>query len=202
MTSKSPVVFVIDDDPQMRAAIERLLRSVGHEVRTFDSTEAFLASQRTDAPSCLILDVRLPGASGMQFQRDLLDQGYELPIIFITGHGDVAMSVAAMKAGAIEFLLKPFRTQDLLDAVHRGITADRFRREETAHVAELRHRLSSLSPREREVLLLVTEGKLNKQIADALSLSEVTVKVHRANVMRKMAASSLPELVRMADRLR
>jgi len=201
MMSKSPIVFVVDDDLQMRDALERLLRSVGHDVRMFDSVEAFLAVERTDTPSCLILDVRLPGASGMQFQRDLYDRGCDLPIIFITGHGDVAMSVAAMKAGAIEFLLKPFRTQDLLDAVHRGITSDRAKREEATSLAALRDRLASLSPREQEVMALVADGKLNKQIANTLRLSEVTVKVHRANVMRKMLASSLPELVRMVDRL-
>jgi FixJ family two-component response regulator len=202
MTLRSSWVFVVDDDPQMREALQRLLRSVGHDVMMFDSTEAFLASEQTDAPGCLILDVRLPGASGLQLQRDLLDHGCKIPIIFITGHGDVPMSVAAMKAGAIEFLLKPFRTQDLLDAVHRGITADRSSREEATRLESLRDRFATLSRREQEVMALVTAGKLNKQIADALSLSEVTVKVHRANVMRKMQASSLPELVRMADRLR
>ena len=202
MTLRSSWVFVVDDDPQMREALQRLLRSVGHDVIMFDSTEAFLGSGQTGAPGCLILDVRLPGASGLQLQRDLLDQGCKIPIIFITGHGDVPMSVAAMKAGAIEFLLKPFRTQDLLDAVHRGITADRTSREDATRLESLRDRLATLSRREQEVMALVTAGKLNKQIADALSLSEVTVKVHRANVMRKMHASSLPELVRMADRLR
>lgn len=202
MTTKRPSVFVVDDDPQMREALQRLLRSVGHDAVLFDSTEAFLSSDRSDTPGCLILDVRLPGASGLQLQRDLLDQGCRLPIIFITGHGDVPMSVAAMKAGAIEFLLKPFRTQDLLDAVHRGITADRASREEATCIESLRDRFATLSRREQEVMALVTAGKLNKQIADALSLSEVTVKVHRGNVMRKMHASSLPELVRMADRLR
>ena len=202
MTTKSPSVFVVDDDPQMLEALQRLLRSVGHDVVMFDSAEAFLASDHSDTPGCLILDVRLPGASGLQLQRELLDQGCTLPIIFITGHGDVPMSVAAMKAGAIEFLLKPFRTQDLLDAVHRGIIADRARREEATCLESLRDRLATLSRREQEVMALVTAGKLNKQIADALSLSEVTVKVHRANVMRKMHAASVPELVRMADRLR
>jgi FixJ family two-component response regulator len=202
MTSQSPTVFVVDDDPQMRDALQRLLRSVGHEVQMFASTEAFLACDQRDALGCIILDVRLPGASGLQLQRDLLDEGCRLPIIFITGHGDVPMSVAAMKAGAIEFLLKPFRTQDLLDAVHRGITADRANRDEASRLASVRDRLATLSPRERDVMDLVTAGKLNKQIADALSLSEVTVKVHRANVMRKMGASWLPDLVRMADQLR
>jgi FixJ family two-component response regulator len=199
--SLEPVVLIIDDDPLMRQALENLLQSVGHVARAFASTEAFLATERPDAPGCLVLDVRLPGQSGLELQRRLAAAGVALPIIFITGHGDVPMSVSAMKAGAIEFLIKPFRDQDLLDAIHRGIELDRERRAASTVVAELRERYGSLTPREREVMDLVVAGRPNKQIAFELGISEITVKLHRAQVMRKMMAKSLPELVRAADRL-
>jgi FixJ family two-component response regulator len=201
VNSEQSVVFVIDDDPSMRESLESLLRSVGHAAQAFGSTQEFLLSERPDVPGCLVLDVRLPGRSGLEFQRELTRSGIELPIVFITGHGDVPMSVTAMKAGAIEFLTKPFRDQDFLDAVHRGIDLDRGRRAESAILAELRQRFDSLTPREREVMALVAAGRLNKQIAAELDLSEITVKVHRAQVMRKMRANSLPDLVRIADRL-
>lgn len=194
-------VYIVDDDAAVRAALESLLRSVGHEVRTFDSTDAFLAAERPDAPGCLVLDVRLPGRSGLELQRTLAERGIAVPVIFVTGHGDIPMSVAAMKAGAVEFLTKPFRDQDFLDAVHRGLDLDRERRARAAEGEALRARLDGLTAREREVMALVVAGRLNKQIAAALGLSEVTVKAHRAQVMRKMAADSLPDLVRMADRL-
>jgi FixJ family two-component response regulator len=199
--SLEPVVLIIDDDPLMRQALENLLQSVGHVARAFASTEAFLATERPDAPGCLVLDVRLPGQSGLELQRRLAAAGVALPIIFITGHGDVPMSVSAMKAGAIEFLIKPFRDQDLLDAIHRGIELDRERRAASTVVAELRERYGSLTPREHEVMDLVVAGRPNKQIAFELGISEITVKLHRAQVMRKMMAKSLPELVRAADRL-
>ena len=195
------VVFVIDDDPSIRASLDSLLRSVGHLVQSFGSTQEFLASERPDAPGCLVLDVRLPEQSGLELQQRLLAASIHLPIIFITGHGDIPMSVTAMKAGAIEFLTKPFRDQDLLDAVHRGIELDRDRRKEFSMLAELRERFRSLTPREREIMELVAAGLPNKQIAAKLQLSEITIKIHRGHVMRKMQASSLPELVRIADRL-
>jgi FixJ family two-component response regulator len=185
----------------MRASIESLLRSVGHTAQSFASTQEFMLSERLDAPGCLVLDIRLPGRSGLELQRELAKSDIRLPIVFITGHGDIPMSVTAMKAGAIEFLTKPFRDQDLLDAVHRGLELDRSRRAEVAMLAELRQRFDSLTLREREVMALVAAGRLNKQIAAELDLSEVTVKVHRAQVMRKMEAKSLPDLVRFADRL-
>jgi FixJ family two-component response regulator len=185
----------------MRASIESLLRSVGHTVQSFASTREFMLSERLDAPSCLVLDIRLPDQSGLDFQRELAKSAIPLPILFITGHGDVPMSVTAMKAGAVEFLTKPFRDQDLLDAVHRGLELDRDRRAEAAMLAELSQRFDSLTPRERQIMALVAAGQLNKQIATELDLSEVTVKVHRAQVMRKMEAKSLPDLVRFADRL-
>jgi FixJ family two-component response regulator len=196
-----PVVLIIDDDALMRQALENLLQSVGHVARAFPSTEAFLTTERPDAPGCLVLDVRLPGQSGLELQRRLSAAGVDLPIIFITGHGDVPMSVSAMKAGAIEFLTKPFRDQDLLDAIHRGIEIDRERRAASTTVAALRERYDSLTPREREVMDLVVAGRPNKQIAFELGLSEITVKIHRGQVMRKMKAKSLPELVRAADSL-
>lgn len=201
MKSEQAIVFVIDDDSSMRESLESLLRSVGHAVQAFGSTQEFLLGERPDAPGCLVLDVRLPGRSGLEFQRELIRSGIELPIVFITGHGDIAMSVTAMKAGAIEFLTKPLRDQDFLDAVHRGIDLDRERRAESAVLADLRERFDSLTPREREIMMLVAAGQLNKQIAAELRLSEITVKVHRAQVMRKMQANSLPDLVRFADRL-
>ena len=201
MSTEQSVVFIIDDDPSMRASIESLLRSVGHTAQSFASTQEFMLSERLDAPGCLVLDIRLPGRSGLEFQRELAKSDIRLPIVFITGHGDVPMSVTAMKAGAIEFLTKPFRDQDLLDAVHRGLEMDRGRRAEAAMLVELWQRFNSLTPREREVMALVAAGQLNKQIAAELDLSEITVKVHRAQVMRKMEAKSLPDLVRIADRL-
>jgi FixJ family two-component response regulator len=201
MSRDQSLVFIIDDDPSIRASIESLLRSVGHTVQSFASTREFMLSERLDAPSCLVLDIRLPDQSGLDFQRELAESAIRLPILFITGHGDVPMSVTAMKAGAVEFLTKPFRDQDLLDAVHRGLELDRDRRAEAAMLAELSQRFDSLTPRERQIMALVAAGQLNKQIAAELDLSEVTVKVHRAQVMRKMEAKSLPDLVRFADRL-
>src|SRR5882757_3255183 len=201
MGDVTAVVFVIDNDPSMRAAIEDLVGSVALEVRSFASPQRFLASQRPDAPGCLVLDVRLPGMSGLTFQTELAKVGVDLPVIFITGHGDIRMSVRAMKAGAVEFLTKPFHDQDLLDAIHAAIERDRKRRRGAMRLAELRERFATLTERERQIMTLVVIGRPNKQIAAELSLSEMTVKVHRGQVMRKMHARSLPELVRMADGL-
>jgi FixJ family two-component response regulator len=201
MVEERAVVFVIDDDPSMRLALEDLVSTVGLEVRAFAAPQEFLQSKRPDAPGCLVLDVRLPGMSGLTFQRELSQEGLALPVIFITGHGDIPMSVRAMKAGAVEFLTKPFHDQDLLDAIHAAIERDRKRRREALRLAELRERLATLTERERQIMTLVVIGRANKQIAAELSLSEMTVKVHRGQVMRKMQAGSLPELVRMADRL-
>ena len=197
------VVFVVDDDSSVREALQSLLRSVGHVVEAFECTRDLLEHRQrmAAAAGCLVLDVRLPGQSGLDLQRELVAAGILLPIVFITGHGDVPMSVAAMKAGAIEFLTKPFRDQDLLDAVHGAVELDSVRRAAAAALAALRDRFHSLTAREREVMALVAAGRLNKQIAAELQLAEVTVKVHRAQVMAKMQARSLPELVRMADRL-
>lgn len=197
------VVFVVDDDLAIREALDSLLRSVGHEVEVFACTRDLLdhLHRMTEAAGCLVLDVRLPGQSGLELQRGLATAGILLPIIFITGHGDIPMSVAAMKAGAVEFLTKPFRDQDLLDAVHRALEQDSLRRAASAALAALQDRFQALTAREREVMALVAGGRLNKQIAAELQLAEVTVKVHRAQVMAKMQARSLPELVRMADRL-
>lgn len=202
MTEANSHVFIVDDDPAIRESLGSLLRSVGHCVLPFESTEAFLEGEHPDLPSCLVLDVRLRGRSGLDLQRELARRGIEVPVVFITGHGDVAMSVTAMKAGAIEFLTKPFRDQELLDAVCRGIEIDRERRRHAVDFAELAARFEALTAREREVMQLVTSGLLNKQVAAQLGLSEMTVKVHRANAMRKMEAASLPELVRLADRLK
>jgi FixJ family two-component response regulator len=201
MTRDQSVVFVIDDDFYVRESVQDLLRSVGHEVQAFETIRAFVEGPRLDLPGCLILDVRLPETSGLEFQLAQAASGIQLPIVFITGHGDIPMSVAAMKAGAIEFLTKPFRDQDLLDAVHKGITIDRRSRMEAARLAELRERFASLTSREREIMGFVVAGQVNKQIAGELDLSEMTVKVHRAHVMQKMNAKSLPELVRLADML-
>jgi FixJ family two-component response regulator len=201
MIEQRAVVFVIDDDQSMRLALEDLVRSVGLEVRVFAAPQEFLQSKPPDAPGCLVLDVRLPGKSGMTFQQELAKEGLALPVIFITGHGDIPMSVRAMKAGAVEFLSKPFHDQDMLDAIHAAIERDRKRRRESIRVAELRERFATLTERERQIMTLVVIGRANKQIAAELSLSEMTVKVHRGQVMRKMHAGSLPELVRMADRL-
>ena len=185
----------------MRAALEDLVGSVGLGVRPFASTQEFLASKRPDAPGCLVLDVRLPGMSGLTFQKELARVGVDLPVIFITGHGDIPMSVRAMKAGAVEFLTKPFHDQDLLDAIQVAIERDRERRREALRVAELRERYATLTERERQIMRLVVIGRANKQIAAELNLSEMTVKVHRGQVMRKMQAGSLAKLVRIADRL-
>ena len=201
MSIDKPIVFVIDDDLSVREAVGSLLRSIGLEVRAFESTADFLAADRPDVPSCLVLDVRLRGLSGLEFQSELIKSSIEFPIIFISGHGDIPMTVRAIKAGAIEFLTKPFRDQDLLDAVQLGVEKDRARRRDGAATAELRERFNSLTPREREVMALVVTGRMNKQIAADIDLSEVTVKLHRGHVMHKMRAKSLAELVRMADRL-
>jgi FixJ family two-component response regulator len=196
-----PVVFVIDDNPSVREALDGLIRSVHLGVRTFGSTEEFLRFKLPDAPGCLVLDVRLPGLSGLDFQHEMTKSDIALPVIFITGHGDVPMSVRALKAGAIEFLPKPFRDQDLLDAIHIGVERDRDRRRRSAVVDALRERFDKLTSRERQIMLRVTSGRPNKQIAAELKLSEVTVKVHRRHVMHKMRAKSLADLVRMADKL-
>ena len=201
MTKEQPIVFIIDDDAAVRETIEDLLRSVGLEVASFGSTQEFLQCKRPDVPSCIVLDVRLPGASGLEFQNALIQRGVHLPIIFISGHGNIPMSVQAMKSGAVEFLTKPLQEQNLLDAVQAGIQRDRARREEAAFVSELRERFDSLTTREREVMALVVTGRPNKQIAAELKLSEMTVKVHRSQVTRKMRARSVIDLVRMADKL-
>jgi FixJ family two-component response regulator len=201
MSQDRAVVFVVDDDASMRRSLETLLRSVGHEVRVFPSADEFMRAERPDAPGCLVLDVRLPGMSGLAFQQELARAGVALPVIFVTGHGDVPMSVRAMKAGAAEFLTKPFDDQVLLDAVHAAIERDRHRRRDAASLAELQARYRVLTERERQVMKLVVVGRVNKQIAAELGLSLVTVKVHRGQVMRKMLAKSVAELVRMADRL-
>jgi FixJ family two-component response regulator len=195
------VVFVIDDDASMRGALENLVGSAGLDVRLFASPSEFLAAERPDAPGCLVLDVRLPGMTGLAFHEELVKTGVALPVIFVTGHADVPMTVRAMKAGAVEFLTKPFRDVELLDAIHAAIERDRGRREEAASLAMLRLRYGQLTLREREVMTLVAGGLANKRVAAELGVSEVTVKVHRGQVMRKMRARSLPDLVRMADRL-
>jgi FixJ family two-component response regulator len=201
MTESQSFVFVVDDDASVRAAVEDLLRSVGLAVRTYGSTQEFLQSKLPDAPGCLVLDVRMPGQSGLEFQRMLTTTGIHLPIIFISGHGDIPMSVRAIKSGAIEFLTKPLHEQELLDAIQSGIERDRARRQNAKAVTELQERFESVTGREREVLELVITGQLNKQIAAKLELSEATVKVHRSQIMHKMRARSLVDLVRMADAL-
>jgi FixJ family two-component response regulator len=201
MSEEPPVVFVIDDDASVRDAVADLVRSVGLRVAAFGSPQEFLHSERPDVPGCIVLDVRLPGPSGLEFQRTLTRSDIHLPIIFISGHGDIAMSVKAMKSGAIEFLTKPLPEQELLDAIHTGIERDRARRRDAAVVADLRERFATLTPREREVLALVITGRRNKQIAAQANLSEMTVKIHRSQIMRKMRAKSLVDLVRMADAL-
>ena len=194
-------VFVIDDDASVRDAVEDLLRSVGLEVESFGSTQEFLQRKRPDVPGCIVLDVRLPGASGLEFQNALAKLGIHLPIIFISGHGDIPMSVQAIKSGAVEFLTKPLHEQKLLDAVQAGIQRDRVRRQDAKLVDELQERFDSLTSREREVMAFVVIGTPNKQIGGQLKLSEMTVKIHRSHVMRKMRAKSLIDLVRMADKL-
>jgi FixJ family two-component response regulator len=197
--SDQSLVLVVDDDPLMREAMQRLFRSVGMRAEVFGSTAEFLQSELADVPSCLVLDVRLPGLSGLDFQSELVKAGIQIPIIFITGYGDIPMTVKAMKAGAIEFLAKPFREQDMLDAVRLGLERDRVRRIGEKAVAEVRAKFASLTAREREVMALVTAGLMNKQIAGEMKLAEITVKLHRGNVMRKMDAKSVADLVRMAD---
>ena len=201
MTETDAMVFVIDDDAPVRESLRNLIRSVGLRVELFASAQEFLRSKRPDVPSCLVLDVRLPGLSGLDLQRRTTEARIEIPIIFITGHGDIPMSVRAMKAGAVEFLTKPFRDQDLLDAIQQALERDRQARDQRAAIEELRSRFASLTPREREVMARVVAGLLNKQIGAELGTSETTVKIHRHQVMEKMGAGSLPELVRMADRL-
>ncbi|CCM78243.1 response regulator transcription factor [Rhizobium mesoamericanum] len=202
MTDEAATVIVIDDDPDIRDALGGLLRSVGFAVNLLASVGDFLRSGRPNGPTCLVLDVRLPGQSGLDFQLELSRQNIQLPIVFITGHGDIPMSVQAMKGGAVEFLTKPFRDQDLLDAVHVGLARDRVWLENERALATVRARFDSLTPREREVMALVVTGRLNKQIANDLGVSEITVKVHRSQVMQKMGTKSLPELARMADKLK
>src|ERR1700758_516106 len=201
MTETDAIVFVVDDDAPMRESLKNLIRSVGLRVELFASAQEFLRSKRPDVPCCLVLDVRLPGLSGLDLQRRTTEAGMEIPIIFITGHGDIPMSVRAMKAGAVEFLTKPFRDQDLLDAIQQALERDRQARNQRAAIEELRRRFASLTPREREVMARVVAGLLNKQIGAELGMSHTTVKIHRHQVMEKMGAGSLPELARMADKL-
>src|SRR6266436_6217264 len=202
MPDANSTVLVIDDDPNLRASVGRLLRSLGLDAQLFASIANFLKSGPPDGPTCLVLDVRLPGQSGLEFQRELAAASRELPIIFITGHGDIPMSVQAIKGGAIEFLTKPFRDQDLVDAIELGLARDRARLENESALAALRERFGSLSPREREIMIQVARGRLSKQIAGDIGIAEATVKVHRSRLMHKMKARSLPELSRMADKLK
>jgi FixJ family two-component response regulator len=202
MPDVNSTVLVIDDDPDLRASIGRLLRSIGLDARLFSSISDFLKSKLPEGPTCLVLDVRLPGQSGLDLQRELAAADKDLPIIFITGHGDISMSVQAMKGGAIEFLTKPFRDQDLIDAIQLGLSCDRARRQTENALAALKERFGSLSPREREIVIQVARGRLSKQIAGDIGIAEATVKVHRSRAMRKMNARSLPELGRMADKLK
>ncbi len=201
MKEEQAIVYVVDDDESVREGVADLLRSVGHTVYSFRSAREFLGGERADAPGCIVLDVRLPGPSGLEFQRTLKESNIQLPIVFISAHGDIPMSVRAIKSGAIEFLTKPLHEQQLLDAVQAGIEHDRARRQQAKAVGELQQRFESLTPREREIFALVVSGRRNKQIAAQCELSEMTVKVHRSQIVRKMGASSLVDLVRMADKL-
>jgi len=201
MSESESIVFVVDDDPSVRSAIERLIGTVGLQVQLFGSAQEFLASKLPNVPSCLVLDIRLPGISGLNLQRQLAKANIQIPIIFITAHGDIPMTVRAMKAGAVEFLTKPFRDQDLLDAIQLALERDRTRRWQDAELAVLQERFKSLSPREREVVGMVVSGMLNKQIAAQMGTAENTVKVHRSRAMEKMQANSLAELVKMIQRL-
>jgi FixJ family two-component response regulator len=202
MKPGAPIVFVVDDDLSVREALSSLLRSVGLQVETFASARDFLQHRRPDAPACLVLDVRMPGMSGLDLQRELGNAGERIPIIFITAHGDIPMSVGAMKAGAAEFLPKPFRDQDLLDAVRQAHERDQVARRQRSDLAQIQHRFDTLTAREREVIMLTVRGMLNKQIAAELGIAETTIKVHRHHIMQKMGAESLPALVRMVEKLR
>jgi FixJ family two-component response regulator len=201
MPDDTTTILVIEDDVELRHSIGRLLRSVGLNTKLFGSVSEFLKSEQADGPSCLVLDVRLPGQSGLEFQRELAAAGRELPIIFITGHGDIPMSVRAMKGGAIEFFTKPIRDQEFLDAIQLGLTRDRVRREHESALADLRKRFATLSPREREIMIHVAQGRISKQIAGDIGITEATVKVHRSRAMQKMNAHSLPEFGQMAAKL-
>ena len=201
MTEIEPIVFIVDDDQLFRRSTERLLRAAGLNVQSFTSAGEFLKNPRPEGPACLVLDVRMPGLSGMDLQRELTQSGIQIPIIFITGHGDIPMSVRAMKAGAVEFLTKPFRSRVLLDAVRAAIERDRSAHKERSETADLRERYEQLTPREREVMLLVAAGLLNKQVADKLATVEGTIKFHRAHIMQKMRAESLADLIRMAQKV-
>ena len=202
MLDANPTVLIIDDDPSVRSSVVRLMRSVGLEVRAYGSISEFLGSDMPDAPTCLVLDIRMPDKSGLDLQRELKEAESDLPIIFITGHGDIPMSVQAMKGGAIEFLTKPFRDQELIEAIQLGLAHDRVRRESQKALSALKERFEGLTPREREIMIQVARGRLSKQIAGDIGIAEATVKVHRSRLMQKMHARSLPELGRMADRLK